>query len=314
MTFVPKRLPDQTLYSWVAMFHMLSGAPREAGTCRTLFGSPMAGRHFHIPSHLDHFCEQTQFAFGTVEDVVAEMTIIPFFTQFRSRHIVDDVVNKIRSSSASGVAQTLGFAKGGRHNWPPHKACTECVKEDAQEYGYSYWHLAHQWPCTLVCHKHGTMLVGAMDAHQQTRRLPFVAPQVPAAINVLESKQWIGVNEHGQLDRLAQIARSIGTHRQPLGWETERIRLAFVAELRRLGIWHEIRLMDPHKLEQEFRTHFSDLMEVVELAPSIRDRGLYTVWCIAAGIQRTVHAEDWVIAIEWLFGSWIVAASRKLTI
>jgi hypothetical protein len=64
LSFVPERLPDQTLYSWTAMFHVLSGGSSVFETCKTLFGSSEAGRHFHIPSHLDSFCELTQCVLG----------------------------------------------------------------------------------------------------------------------------------------------------------------------------------------------------------------------------------------------------------
>lgn len=304
VTFVPERLPDQTLYSWVAMYHKLSGTAQESQTCEVLFGSTMAGRHFHIPSHLDYFCEQTRFAFGGVEEVIAEMTIIPFYVQFRSRQIVEAITNRVRGSNVSGLAQTLGFYKIGQHSWPPHKACAECVKADASKFGYSYWHLAHQRPCTLVCKTHGTMLVSGVDEHRKKRRLPFLSPEIADLHMEHALTSSVTSNDHEQLDRLAKIAHSIGTYKRPQGWDADKLRSLFLGRLQRMDVWHGSQLIDPHKLEATFQAHFRDLMEIVEFAPAIRERGIYTVWCISEGIKRVVHPEDWVIAIEWLFGSW----------
>jgi len=47
LSFVPSLLPDQTLYSWVAMYHVLSGNKTEAETLVRLFGVWRGGIHFH---------------------------------------------------------------------------------------------------------------------------------------------------------------------------------------------------------------------------------------------------------------------------
>ena len=50
LSFIPPFLPDQTLYSWVTMFHELSGNASEEETLIQLFGSDKAGHQFYIPS------------------------------------------------------------------------------------------------------------------------------------------------------------------------------------------------------------------------------------------------------------------------
>ena len=80
LSVVPVMLPDQTLYSWATMFHTLAGNVSEDETRLQIFGSSKAGRHFHIPSHLDAFCGRTQLMHGTPEYIVATRTVIPYFT------------------------------------------------------------------------------------------------------------------------------------------------------------------------------------------------------------------------------------------
>lgn len=50
LSFIPPFLPDQTLYSWVTVFHEMSGNVSEEMTLFQIFGSEKAGRKFHIPT------------------------------------------------------------------------------------------------------------------------------------------------------------------------------------------------------------------------------------------------------------------------
>jgi len=302
--YIPELLPDQTLYSWTAMFHYLTGAASASETCRTLFGAATAGRHFHIPTHLDYLSAQTQSVLGSVEEIVATSTIIPFYTQFRPSRIAREVLAKVRGTQNAGLIQTLGIYKIGKQSLPLQRACIECIQEDQEKYGYRYWHVAHQLPCTLVCHKHGTMLIGVRTSHVKDRRSPFATPRVPQIALAQDVSKRIRTNEHDQLDRLAQIAKNMLVHRQTGGWNRDRLKQVFLTEIKDRNVWYAEQMLDPHKLELDFFQHFRDLVEVIELAPAIQQRGIYSVWCLIEGVERIVHPEDWVIAIEWIFGSW----------
>lgn len=107
ISFVPQLLADQTLYSWVAMFHSLSGNISPDETRRQLFGSEKAGLHFHIPSHLAAFCAHTQLALGDVRKLVATATVLPFFTRFRPKTVTDDTIALVAGKSATGLPQML---------------------------------------------------------------------------------------------------------------------------------------------------------------------------------------------------------------
>lgn len=286
------------------MFHVLSGGSSVFETCKTLFGSPEAGRHFHIPSHLDSFCELTQSVLGSPEEVVSTATIIPFYTQFRHPRVVSEILEKVRGAQIAGVAQTLGVYATGRHSFTRRKACVECVREDFDHFGFSYWHRAHQLPCTLVCHKHGTLLFGMAGEYWHSRHEPFVMPTVHAAESTCQVEQQIWTNEHDLLARMAGIASDLTCFQRPLGWDRLVLKNTFLSVVREKSVWFGSNTLDPSKLELDFRQHFRDVFEIVELADTIQKRGIYAVWCLIDGVERPVHPEDWVIAIEWLFGSW----------
>jgi predicted metal-dependent HD superfamily phosphohydrolase len=74
LSFIPPLLPNQTIYSWTAVFHEMSGNATANEARQQLFGAVQSGRHFHILSHLEAFCASTQLALGTPEDIVRTAT------------------------------------------------------------------------------------------------------------------------------------------------------------------------------------------------------------------------------------------------
>lgn len=305
LSFVSERFPDQTLYSWVAMYHLLSGASSESETCRTLFGSSNAGRHFHIPSHLDFFCERTQSALGSPKDILEFATILPFYTHFRSPRIVSEVLEKVRGPQVAGLAQILGIYSIGQHSFPQPKGCIECAGEDQRDYGYSYWHRAHQLPCTLVCHKHGTLLFGVRSDHRHSRHAHFISPTPEVAVaDASQAGVRIRKNEHELLDRLALIAKEMMGIQRKWEWDRSKLGSTFLAEVRKRDVWSSANMLDPRRLELDFLEHFREVLEIREFIPSLRKRGIYSVWCLIEGVDRPIPPDDWVMAIEWLFGSW----------
>ena len=230
-------------------------------------------------------------------------TTISFYTQFRSPRIVSEVLEKARGSQVAGLAQTLGVYKIGQQCFPHPKGCAECVREDQKNYGYSYWHRAHQLPCTFVCHKHGTHLFGVPSDHRRTRRTHFIHP-TPDVEDFSQSGMRIRRNEHELLGRLAQIAQEIAGPQPSSGWDRSKLGRTLLVEVRKKDVWNGGSMLDPRKLEQDFFEHFRELLEIRELSPSLLARGIYSVWCLIEGVDRLIPPEDWVVAIEWLFGSW----------
>ena len=64
LLFITDFLPDETLYAWVARYHLLSGNHVEDESRLQLFGSNKAGRHFHVPSHLINLSARTRLVLG----------------------------------------------------------------------------------------------------------------------------------------------------------------------------------------------------------------------------------------------------------
>lgn len=107
LSFIPPLLPDQTLYSWVTVFHEMSGNASKEETLLQIFGSEKAGRQFHIPSHLDAFCASTQRALGDPGQLINTATILPSYLRFRTNDVAADVLQRVRGNQTSACLWIL---------------------------------------------------------------------------------------------------------------------------------------------------------------------------------------------------------------
>jgi len=110
LSFIPPLLPNQTLYSWASVFHEMSGNASVKESWLQLFGLERGRLHFHIPTHLNEFCANTQLTLGSAETIVNTATTIPFYTRFRLPIMVASLQNMIRGKSQAGLAKDLDLS------------------------------------------------------------------------------------------------------------------------------------------------------------------------------------------------------------
>ena len=304
ISFVPAQLPDQTLYSWVTMFHRLSGNAANDLTRVQLLGSAKAGRHFHIPSHLATFCARTHLALGTPEQVVAKTTIIPFFTRFRPVTVVRDTLGMVKGENAVGVSQMLGMGKMGPCPPLTCRHCSECAHEEILELNFSYWHRAHQLPGVLVCHKHASPLIitPLQIGHRFVTR--FIEPQLELISKSPKHCSNEIITARTTLLRLAILAKDIADTNLAGGYEQSRMRRTFEKVLSMKFSLGAAGHHDPLKLASAYRDHFHDVQTVPEIQAILSQRGVHALWCLLDSIECRAHPLEWMLIIDWLFGSW----------
>lgn len=303
LSFVPARLPDQTLYSWVTMFHVLSGNASNELTKLQIYGSAKAGRHFHIPSHLDAFCASTQHTLGTPEQVVADATVISYFTRFRSPTVARDTLIKLRGEHTAGVPQLLGMGKTGPFSTLLCRRCSACMREDKSDFNFSYWHRSHQLPGVLVCHKHGNPLMIAQLETERRFHSRFILPEFDL---IRKSALQVSgeVISHATLYRLAVLAKEIADANFMGGHDQVRMQRACKAALRNRFPLASSAKYDPLKVAAAYNNHFHDVASAPELQAVLCQRGTHALWCLLEAIECRVHPLEWMLIIDWLFGSW----------
>ncbi len=147
-------LPDELFFSLCTRYHIISGAIDHQQTSRRLFGTSRIGRHHDFPTGLDAFVRSTEGRFGSIETIINNHTILPYFKPFYPDDRFQRLVTAMRGNSlgsGKSVLGLLGARFGAKH---PLKACRKCMQADRERYGVAYWHRAHQSPSTWVCVEH----------------------------------------------------------------------------------------------------------------------------------------------------------------
>lgn len=303
-SFVPPLLPDQTLYSWTSMFHVLSGHATAAETRNLLFGSSAGGQHFHIPSSLDDFCASTQFVLGRPEDLVASASILPYYTRFRVAAVEANVLQRARGKQTVGVSQALGIMKSAAHVYPPRRHCRICVQVDQVEYGFAYWHRLHQLPGVLVCPLHDNSLGSRPLDRPSMRRPTFLWPTDDLERCDQRAHESWSREVFGGLKRLATLAAQVISQPLPGGYSKRQMRLACLGMLRSRGLLDLHGELNMSKSMEQYRRHFAQLASVPEIASVSTQRGIHVLGAALSQLDSRANPLEFVLVIDWLFGDW----------
>jgi hypothetical protein len=177
LAFLDRFLPDETLYSWLGRYHLLSGNVSEDVSRTQLFGSNKAGRHFHVPSNLVDLAARTRLSLGAPAALAGKATALPYYIRFSTQDTVDRAMASIAYGSTTGLIQKVGIGQSGKHLPLPRRSCLSCMQQDKAEHGIAYWRRSHQLPGVHVCPIHGEPLVSVPLPKNQSRRSSYVWPE-----------------------------------------------------------------------------------------------------------------------------------------
>jgi hypothetical protein len=156
--FLPLITEGETLFSWAARYHRLSGNSLAKQSSIQLYGNKRAGLRHDFPSHLQKLVEITQGQIGDAETLACERTVFGYFAPFLDENSARNVLCQMQGISVQKVKSALGLLPSRVGASFPLKCCQFCVKEDLKKYSVSRWHLEHQWPSVWICRKHQQIL------------------------------------------------------------------------------------------------------------------------------------------------------------
>lgn len=303
LSFVPPLLPNQTIYSWGAVFHEKSGNSTVDQTRLQLFGTARGRWHFHIPSHLNELCASTQLRLGTPEVIVRDATTIPYYTQFRDPNVVSSVLEQVRGNNGRGLAQDLWMTKSAFSAHPPRRSCHECTLADDYEHGFAYWRRDHQLPGVLVCQKHGTPLLALPYDRDSVHREIFLWPN-----NDWNKKQaqsivvWSDATLNDLL-RLAQIAADMAGGRLAGGYSMQKMKNVCLLALHDQGLTVADGSLNLSKALADYRNHYVNVEGIPDITTAMQ-RSIRPLIFVLKGEERRTHPLEWMLIIDWLFGGW----------
>src|SRR5215213_2460951 len=157
--YFPTPYPDELLYSVCARHQDRAQYQNKLWVGLELFGEVKAGAAVDLPCHLNFLIENLPRGHRwTVERLIDEHTLFPYFRPFLSPQRVNRVNESMRGSGsliakiASGSAATsIRLANRLRY-------CPKCSDEDTKLQRELYWHRLHQVPGVEVCPVHHVFL------------------------------------------------------------------------------------------------------------------------------------------------------------
>ena len=176
LSFFPKPYPDEILYSILARCHIRIGNTGLKLTMQELFNSNNAIATADLPCNLEALVTKLSLISKvTVEDIVQNYTLYPFYAAFLPGARSQQVLQAMRSEDGGGIHDRVGI-RASLVSVPRHfRFCPQCIQIDQQTYGELYWHRIHQVPGVLVCPHHAEALRESTVPIQGLNRHEYVA-------------------------------------------------------------------------------------------------------------------------------------------
>jgi Tn7-like transposition protein D/TniQ len=175
----PDLYPGELLYSGYARYALRVGYPNLKNVMDEFFGSRHIIASTSFASHLDYFVAHQSHAHRfTAEFLIAEHTLLPFYTPFLPRERAEQLRMDMRGANGPGIYMRAGLMASIVPS-PLHlQYCPECAREDEMLFGEKYWHRDHQIPGVSICHLHKVWLEHSnVLIHDRKTRHRFISAE-----------------------------------------------------------------------------------------------------------------------------------------
>lgn len=158
LPFFPESFPDETLWSRISRYHLLTGNTGEDTTFRELFGKRLALELIVPAAAIQALAPKLS---GEVKDTTAmlvrENTLLPAFAPFLGndgQSVEQEIPVGSHYDGLGRIPKRVVGEYGGSHRF-----CPNCLREDIALHGTGFWHRCHQVPGVRACWKHGKSLI-----------------------------------------------------------------------------------------------------------------------------------------------------------
>ena len=298
-------LPDETFFSLVSRNHYLWGHGADWRTSEMLFGSRRIGIHHDLPNGIGVFAERTDNQLGTVDEIVRQRTLLKYYGRFLSAEDEHEAVLALSGNSVAHLKYRLGLLTSRFRANHPLKACTSCMEENAEEFGWAYWHMEHQYPGVWWCNIHDKPLQESLLKSTGVNRFLWHLPsnesmrQWPHEVrgHMESAAARLSYLSHTTIDLIAETqlgeldpSRLIRAYRVELaqrGWLTEAgsLRLAVIAE---------------SFLEY---SRWLRLIPELEALPTTIEESKAQIGRLLRMMHSGTHPLRHILIIDWLFGN-----------
>lgn len=198
---LPAALEDETIYSWCARFHRLNGAVNARNTSRMLFGHASAGLRHDFPFHLGEFYQRIRGCLGDVDTLLQKRSLLGFHTPFLSKSEAIEIRRHLLAGENAKAREMLGFSRAKTGDLAPLKFCPQCISEQYQRVGFTWWKITQQLPTSYVCPEHNERLRVVTSFQHRGALLHYIMPDSSLSPSYGNGRQF-QLNTRSQMTRL----------------------------------------------------------------------------------------------------------------
>lgn len=215
MPLLPKPYPDEVIGSVIARACLHTGLPLKRLLAQ-VYGVQRSYTSFLMACGVRRLASLS----GTDPDeLLQHHTVLPYVTAFIPKAVRRQIWNKalrVRDSSESLGSVT----KNASHGVPVRRFCRQCLRQDMQAYGESYWRRSHLLPGVTSCAEHECRLVATnitVRGRTQTSNvaLPHQAAMGPATATAPPHlERMVADLSRGLLDTDCQFEPDLSAYRR----------------------------------------------------------------------------------------------------
>lgn len=293
-------LPDETLFSLASRYHRLSGNRDARTTCLQLFGNGRASTSHDFPSGLKQFESRTRGKLGTIESILHEHTVLPYYLRFRCSDLEDYAIETLGGSNRGEIKSRLGMLASGVGANNPLKTCRLCLEEDKAKYGVSYWHRSHQLPGSWICLEHRIFLNECNEKSNGVQRFSYLLPKYETTYPVGRALESLSEQGLEAFISLAKMERELTALPMSIKFEASKLSNAYFSKLQQSG-YTKGQLLQHREISSHCRSALCELTKQRDLDKVFSSSD----WPISLmrPASRQSHPLKHLMLISWLFST-----------
>lgn len=299
---IPSIDQGETLYSWCARYHRISGSLSAITTSLRLFGSKTGGFVVDFPGRIGHFSEVTASILGSPDQLIKNHTLYPLYAAFRPQETMAIVQNLMQGNNVERVKFILGLPASRAATSHPLKFCPTCAHEELIEHGIAKWWRDHQWPSAWICQRHQTRLHYIPSSREVHKVTSWITPDcltcsIPVFIPEISERM------QPNLERLTYLTSAI--LKSEILFQPEIMRIVFTLKLREYGWIRPDGTIDWPALQNAFLNKFGNLETLpgFDFVQGIKGNDFGSLGIMLRGRQRKQHPTKYILLIDLLFDS-----------
>ena len=157
--FFPTLYPGELLYSGIARYQIRSGNLSPKSNIEELFNSRTITATADLPCGLDNLVENLPpYSSVTADSLIQKHTLYPFYAPFLPPKRARQIEESMKSDRGGNIHTTAGVMASSILTPQYFRFCPDCLQEDLDKYGETYWHRLHQIQGVIFCPIHKTPL------------------------------------------------------------------------------------------------------------------------------------------------------------